>query len=140
MPLVTRSLKDTGTWVLIEPNVTFPWAYYEDPRAKIVFGPTFQTGFSFVSSRPRVVLVGESEQGDYGLPAAIAGLSHAQRVISIGWKPPTGEFDKHAATVSALEAACWVPTSIRVFGIYVVISFEHEIGFLRCVPVLSKSG
>ena len=124
MPEVRHALSQPGTMVLIEPGTRFVWAYEHDAGAKIIFGPTFNTGYSFVSSDPRIVIVPNTpEEPSFSLAPSIAKLAAADHLVTVGYQIPSFPLDQ-VITARALEAACWVQTSSRLVDQFQVATYE----------------
>ena len=126
MPEVRHALAQPGTMVLIEPGTRFVWAYEQDPAAKIIFGPTFNTGYSFASSNPRIVIVPNTpEEPHFSLAPSIAKLATADHLITVGYQIPSFPLDQ-VITKHALTAACWVQTSSRLVAQFQVATYERS--------------
>jgi hypothetical protein len=132
MPAVDAALQQKGAVLLIEPGTRFVWAYQEDPTATIIFGPSFNTGYSFVSSRPNVIIVPQTPQEPgFTLAPSIAKLKGATHVVTLGYQMPSAPLDQQL-TAAALTAACWVQTSVKSIAGFQVATYERA--GPSCVP------
>lgn len=132
MPAVNAALQQKGTVLLIEPGTRFVWAYQEDPTATIIFGPSFNTGYSFVSSRPNVIIVPQTPQEPgFTLAPSIAKLKGATHVVTLGYQMPSAPLDQQL-TAAALTAACWVRTSVKSIAGFQVATYDRA--GPSCIP------
>jgi hypothetical protein len=90
-----------GDHVVVDELMRYPWALYEDPSPRLVFGPNWSTGFSVVSTAARV-FIAPSEYYEGGSdPATWTSQMASYRRLWFVETPPLSLSPLHADLLKA---------------------------------------
>jgi len=121
---VRHELRQPGTVLLVQGTARWPWAYYEAPEVRLIFGPDFNTGFTPVSTQRNTLFSPHTaDEPNFNPGAVVESLRLAERIVTVNYDDSTGLRDP---LQEALGRHCWVLQRHQVIDRYIVNVFVRN--------------
>ena len=124
LPDIEPTLRKPGGTLLVQGAARWVWAYYEDPGAHLIFGQNFNTGFTVVSNRQKIIIAPHTQhEPGFNAEAIARTVSRSRHLVTLNFYDWTG---KHDPTGRALLRHCWKKTSQHLTDQFQVTTYERQ--------------